>query len=1084
MKTEGSRIIYLLGAVLAFLLAPIMVYATPYASGVTNSGGTIKFFLNETATSVKVAFDNNTVTNDLAPLGQTNVGVNSFSLGSHTNFYIYVTKVGSGVPSQISPTPTTGAASTNLAFFGPRGVAVNKNPKGANFGRIYVSNASAGTASGRPVGRGIYAINPDYSETFGYNNTAHPLQTSFPSSGAQYWGGSTTYGPYRLWVGSDDTLYVADCSGSGNIAGAPIWMVDPALTTPVEMFSYSGVSGGNSGNGGPVQSEPYITGSLAGGNLTLTCMMWNFYSTNTSNASYEEVLRYNIGSGPVDSTHVWTGAPTVLVTNTQPGFGASPGLNGIAFDVNVGPNGYLYVTSPRSSGGGIPAGNNTMWVFDNKSPANLLWASSDPATGGVSVNGGPATNDCFNVLTIAPSGCAISPDGKYLAFGNTLAANYVLVKLTNGIPDASTISKYTAPGVTSRSEAFDAADNLYTVEGNSDSLRVYSLGLTTTSVTYNDNTGTNGTFQLVIPSTSVSVTAVTNFASQSGPTPGLFTLTRFGQNLNQPLTVGFSLAGTATNGVYTCSPAGITPAVANTVTFAANATTTNITIIPVADNVARTTTTVILTLAGGSGYSVGSPAAGTVSIQNTATPVISVTAQDSQMYERTNDYARFKVTRLGDTNVDLTGAVNISFGGTAQVGRDYYYNSTVVDLPPGLTTTNIQVFPIYNGLVTGPLTVTATAASGTGYNLGSPASSGTVTIVDSDVPPETVLWSDSLSVDTSANWTQLFGTTNGAPYDATVDWGYDYSSLAVPSAPHSLNGDTHGLHISVNKNDSIAAAAALNFYPNGQSFGGNYALRFDMFLIENDSVSTTEYALFGINHDGTHTNWFRNSTTGFAGVDPTGGSFDGIFYDVESDGAALGDYVVYSSPTTSGHNPTPLNNGANATSFTSIFKSPPWTAGASAGGVPANVYGSATPIWADVEVSQINGIITWKINNSLIFAYTNTTAYKSGDIMLGYEDAYDSIGSSGGSVVFANVRVISLASPYITGITTGGGNATVAFRDNAGDVSAQFVLQSAAKVNGTYSDVSSTISALGGGAFTAVVPLNGSMQFYRLKRIY
>jgi len=77
-----------------------------------------------------------------------------------------------------------------------------------------------------------------------------------------------------------------------------------------------------------------------------------------------------------------------------------------------------------------------------------------------------------------------------------------------------------------------------------------------------------------------------------------------------------------------------------------------------------------------------------------------------------------------------------------------------------------------------------------------------------------------------------------------------------------------------------------------------------MFLIENSASATTEYALFGINHSDTKTNWFRNSTTTFNGVDSAGWSFDGVFYDVESDGSALGDYVGYSSPPTAGMNPT------------------------------------------------------------------------------------------------------------------------------------------------------------------------------------
>src|ERR1700744_2714257 len=73
-----SRIAFCCASITAVVLCPSLSQATPYASGVTNAGGTIKFFLNEKATTVQVAFDNGSVTNDLTPLGQTNIGVNSF----------------------------------------------------------------------------------------------------------------------------------------------------------------------------------------------------------------------------------------------------------------------------------------------------------------------------------------------------------------------------------------------------------------------------------------------------------------------------------------------------------------------------------------------------------------------------------------------------------------------------------------------------------------------------------------------------------------------------------------------------------------------------------------------------------------------------------------------------------------------------------------------------------------------------------------------------------------------------------------------------------------------------------------------
>jgi hypothetical protein len=110
-------------AALCLVLLPVArVAAHPYASGVTNKAGTISWVLNESASDVKIIFDNGTTTNDLgsAPV----VGTNKFSLSTHTNFAIVVYKAGSGALSQIS---SDNDIYDN--FYGPRGVTVNKNPK-------------------------------------------------------------------------------------------------------------------------------------------------------------------------------------------------------------------------------------------------------------------------------------------------------------------------------------------------------------------------------------------------------------------------------------------------------------------------------------------------------------------------------------------------------------------------------------------------------------------------------------------------------------------------------------------------------------------------------------------------------------------------------------------------------------------------------------------------------------------------------------------------------------------------------------------------------------------------------------------
>src|ERR1035441_7211631 len=125
-------------ALAAFALSGYVARAHPYASQITNTSGSISFYLNETADTVGVYFPNNASTNylgaNLAP------GVYSFPLGAGTNSYVItVKKVGTGAPNQIS------SDENNFnKFYGPRAVAVNNSPKNHNFGRTYVSLGAAG----------------------------------------------------------------------------------------------------------------------------------------------------------------------------------------------------------------------------------------------------------------------------------------------------------------------------------------------------------------------------------------------------------------------------------------------------------------------------------------------------------------------------------------------------------------------------------------------------------------------------------------------------------------------------------------------------------------------------------------------------------------------------------------------------------------------------------------------------------------------------------------------------------------------------------------------------------------------------
>ncbi|MBL9134505.1 MAG: S8 family serine peptidase, partial [Verrucomicrobiales bacterium] len=226
------------------------------------------------------------------------------------------------------------------------------------------------------------------------------------------------------------------------------------------------------------------------------------------------------------------------------------------------------------------------------------------------------------------------------------------------------------------------------------------------------------------------ITVAATDASAAEPNnPGTFTITRSGQ-LNKTLTVNFTVSGTAASGTdYT--------AVGTSVTFAIGSSTTNLSILPIDDNVVESTKTVILNLAQGAGYTVGSPNSATVNLADNDSTV-TVTASDATAAEPAN-----LGTLLFSRSAPLTSALTVQFtlSGTATSGADYQVASTNVTFPANSGTVSLTITPVDDALAEGPETVVVTLAPGTGYAIGSP-SSATVTLNDNDPPTITVVASD------------------------------------------------------------------------------------------------------------------------------------------------------------------------------------------------------------------------------------------------------------------------------------------------------------------------------------------------------
>jgi hypothetical protein len=205
--------------------------------------------------------------------------------------------------------------------------------------------------------------------------------------------------------------------------------------------------------------------------------------------------------------------------------------------------------------------------------------------------------------------------------------------------------------------------------------------------------------------------------------------------------------------------------------------------------------------------------------------------------------------------------------------------------------------------------------------------------------------------------------------------------------------------------------------------------------------------------------------------------FDGIFYTVETDAQSTPHYVNYSAPSVASNNPAPLLSGVNVSSFTSAFKTPPWYVA----GSPANVTASNTPVWADVELSQLGNVLTLAINHTKILSYTNTTPYTSGNVMMGYLDAFDSLGTIQNYVIYDNVRVVRLEGLHLSSIKDLGANVQLDFTSDVFGTPDGFQVQSASEVAGPYVDVPATIVQTAPGSYRATLAKNGLTQFYRIR---
>ncbi len=220
----------------------------------------------------------------------------------------------------------------------------------------------------------------------------------------------------------------------------------------------------------------------------------------------------------------------------------------------------------------------------------------------------------------------------------------------------------------------------------------------------------------------------------------------------------------------------------------------------------------------------------------------------------------------GSTSIDVNDILLVANATTTQV--QVSRNGAVIGTvnTTGFESASVTVSPVPSVNEGDILTVTQTV-----NGLVSPDSE--LAIVEGSATPCGIAFSDNFDTDTSANW-----NINASSADTSAIFAFDYNAggLLIPPSPNG-GGTTLGLRLAANIS-APNSVEAITLSPVGQSFGGDYVMRFDMWMnsvgpFPGGGAGSTEFVTAGVGYDNTTVNAaFGNGAGGWFAVSGEGGS--------------------------------------------------------------------------------------------------------------------------------------------------------------------------------------------------------------------
>lgn len=259
----------------------------------------------------------------------------------------------------------------------------------------------------------------------------------------------------------------------------------------------------------------------------------------------------------------------------------------------------------------------------------------------------------------------------------------------------------------------------------------------------------------------------------------------------------------------------------------------------------------------------------------------------------------------------------------------------------------------------------------------------------------------------------------------SVEFGFDYSTLTLPSQAGALAGSTvpeapntpsgaaatRGLAIQVNTDSGSQAQETVSVYL-AQQFEGDIELQVDVYYFWDGAGGSTEDPIVGIHHSGDEPVGVLRSAAPFQ-LD-TDGYFFKTYGDVDVSGPDYFFFVGGEAPldfaeqpgTTWGDGQSPNVPGRDALaagdqSFADLLTSADV-------GTPA-IEGAFVYNWNTVRIRRSSGVVRLYLNDVEI-ARVNDSTWSEGKVLLGMEDSFPGV-NTGNYVLFDNLIVLDAVDP-------------------------------------------------------------------------